>query len=70
MKKAIILFVLSLFTYGAVHADVSWKMSDDGTLTIFGTNMDDYELNNGVQKFNAKELEIYQLIFELLQTWD
>ena len=24
----------------------------------------DYELNNGVQKFNAKELEIYQLIFD------
>lgn len=51
MKKAIILFVLSLFTYGAVHADVSWKMSDDGTLTIFGTKMDDYELNNAPWSF-------------------
>ena len=51
MKKAIILFVLSLFTNGAVHADVSWKMSDDGTLTIFGTKMDDYELNNAPWSF-------------------
>ena len=57
MKKAIILFFLNLFTYGAIYADVSWKMSDDGTLTIFGTKMDDYELGGAPWYYHAKKIK-------------
>lgn len=41
MKK-IILVLLSVFAFASVHADITWDLSDDGTLTISGTNMPNY----------------------------
>ena len=57
MKKTIILFFLSLFTYGAIHADVTWKLSGDGTLTISGTEMDDYEASGAPWSFQYKKIK-------------
>ena len=46
MKKNILLLILCLFSFSAIHADVDWKLSDDGTLTISGTgNMPDFSIN-------------------------
>ena len=42
MKRYILLIVLSIFSLNAIHADITWNLSDDGTLTISGTDMPNY----------------------------
>ena len=42
MKRYILLIMLSIISFGSIHAEVSWILSDDGTLTISGTNMPNY----------------------------
>lgn len=52
MKKNLLLILLCLFSFSAIHAEKSWEingikcnLSDDGTFTISGTrNMPDYEI--------------------------
>ena len=44
MKRYILLIVLSIFSLNAIHADISWTLSGDGTLTISGTDMLDYNV--------------------------
>ncbi|MBQ4450352.1 MAG: leucine-rich repeat protein [Prevotella sp.] len=43
MKKFFTLFLFSMIAFNAIHADITWKISNDGTLTISGTNIPDYE---------------------------
>ena len=31
-----------MIAFNAIHAEITWKLSDDGTLTISGTDMPDY----------------------------
>ena len=42
MKKSLLLILLSIFSYTTIHAEITWTLSDDGTLTISGTDMPDY----------------------------
>ena len=42
MKKFLFTIILSIVSFNMIHADVTWKLSNDGTLTISGTNMPDY----------------------------
>ena len=42
MKKIFTLIFLSVFCLNAINAAVTWKLSDDGILTISGTSMPDY----------------------------
>ena len=42
MKKNLLLIFLTLFSFSAIHAEIEWTLSDDGTLTISGTDMPDY----------------------------
>ena len=42
MRKNILLLLLSLFSFSAIHAEITSTLSDDGTLTISGTSMPDY----------------------------
>ena len=37
MKKFFTLIVLCIMSFNAVHAEITWTLSDDGTLTISGT---------------------------------
>ena len=37
MKKIFLLIFLCVISFNAIHADITWKLSDDGTLTISGT---------------------------------
>ena len=46
MKKHILLILLSVFSLGSIHAEIAWNLSDDGTLTISGTNMPEYSSYN------------------------
>ena len=43
MKKNLLLFLLTMFSFNAIHAEITWTLSDDGTLTISGTDMPDYQ---------------------------
>jgi hypothetical protein len=52
MRKNILLLILTLFSFSAIHAEITWTLSDDGTLTISGTgNMTDYEYFNDAPWF-------------------
>ena len=42
MKKFFTFIVLCVFSIGTIHAKITWSLSDDGTLTISGTDMPDY----------------------------
>ena len=44
MRKNLLLIFLALFSFSAIHAEIEWTLSDDGTLTISGTSMPDYDL--------------------------
>lgn len=44
MKKKLLLIILSVFCLNAIKAEITWNLSDDGTLTISGTDMPDYNL--------------------------
>ena len=42
MKKSLLLILLSIYSFTTIHAEITWTLSDDGTLTISGTDMPDY----------------------------
>ena len=42
MKKHILFILLSIFSLESIHAEIEWTLSDDGTLTISGTDMPNY----------------------------
>ena len=46
MKKFFTLIVLCVFSLCTIHAEITWTLSDDGTLTISGTDMPDYSYDN------------------------
>ena len=37
MKKILPLIILFIFSFSAIHAEITWNLSEDGTLTISGT---------------------------------
>ncbi|MBO4483317.1 MAG: leucine-rich repeat protein, partial [Prevotella sp.] len=49
MKKYLLIIIFALFSFSATNAETEWKLSDDGTLTISGTDMPDYtaKIENG-----------------------
>ena len=44
MKKIFTLILFSMIAFNAIHAEITWTLSDDGTLTISGTDMPDYDI--------------------------
>ena len=46
MKKIFTLILLSMIAFNAIHAEIEWALSDDGTLTISGTDMPNYDNYN------------------------
>ena len=62
MKKILLLF-LCVISFNAIHAEITWTLSGDGTLTISGTNMPDYSYYYGTipwysQRYEIKKVEI------------
>ena len=46
MRKTLLLLILTLFSFSAIHAEIEWTLSEDGTLSISGTgNMPNYGIN-------------------------
>ena len=62
MKRYIILVMLSIISFGSIHAEVSWTLSDGGTLTIWGTDMPDYDFNTN--PWYSQEAKIKEIIIE------
>ena len=61
MKKHILFILLSIFSLGTIHAEITWNISDDGVLTISGTNITDYDYNGAPwysQRNKIKEVVI------------
>ena len=44
MRKYLLLLLLTLFSFSAIHAEVISTLSDDGTLTISGKDIPDYDI--------------------------
>ncbi len=61
MKRYILLIALSIFSLNAIHAEITWSLSDDGTLTISGTDMPNY---NGNAPWNSHQDEIKKVVIE------
>ena len=53
MKKKILLIILCAFCMNAIHAEITWNLSDDGTLTISGTDMPNYTSTETVEANGA-----------------
>jgi len=47
MKKILIFFFLSLISFNIIHAEITWSLSSDGTLTVSGEDMPNYDFNFG-----------------------
>ena len=46
MKKILLLISLCIFSLCTIHAEITWNLSDDGTLTISGTDIPNYDSPN------------------------
>ena len=44
MKKIFTLILFSIIAFNAIHAEITWTLSDNGTLTISGTSMPNYDI--------------------------
>ncbi len=61
MKKTLLILILSVYTWDIIHADVVWNLSDNGTLTISGTEMSNYDVQKAPwysQRKNIKNVVI------------
>ena len=55
MKKFFTLIVLCVFSLCTIHAEITWTLSDDGTLTISGTDMPNYALGIGSPWYSQRK---------------
>ena len=62
MKKFFTFVLLSMIAFNGIHADITWTLSDDGILTISGTDMPNYEYTNNAPWYSLtskiKQIEI------------
>jgi hypothetical protein len=63
MKKFFTLILLSIVAFNAIHAEISWNLSDDGTLTISGTEMPNYYDSDFVPWYSTQN-KIKKVIIE------
>ena len=60
MKKILSLIILSVFYLNTLNAEVTWNMSEDGTLTISGTGEINYNSSWNPHRENIKQIIIIQ----------
>ena len=68
MKKFFTLIFACLISFNAILAEITWKLSDDGTLTISGTDMPDYiyysNSGNYSTPWNSRRDEIKKVVID------
>ena len=62
MKKIFTLFLFSMITFNAIHAEITWTLSENGTLTISGTDMPDY--GQGTAPWHSQWDEIKKVVIK------
>ena len=64
MRKTLLLLILTLFSFSAIHAQIDWNLSKDGTLTISGTGkIPDYYYPNLAPWYNDRK-KIKKVVIE------
>ena len=63
MKKLLTLITLSIIALNAIHAEITWSLSNDGILTISGTDMPNYSSYSYVPWY-SKRATIKNVIIE------
>ena len=63
MKKLYTLIILGIISFNAVHAEITWTLSDDGTLIISGTNMPEYKSYDYTPWYSLRD-KIRKIIIE------
>lgn len=51
MKKLLTLIFISMNAFNVIHAEITWTLSDDGTLIISGTDMPDYSYDSNTKSY-------------------
>jgi hypothetical protein len=62
MKKIFTLILFCMIAFNTIHAEINWYLSNDGTLTISGTDMPNYEY--GGTPWYSRLDEIKKVIIE------
>ena len=62
MKKLFTLIFACFISFNAIQAEITWNLSDDGTLTISGTDMPDY--NPTISPWSSQRRNIKNVIIE------
>jgi hypothetical protein len=44
-----------MIALNAIHAEITWTLSEDGTLTISGTNMPDYKYYDYIPWYSQRD---------------
>ena len=61
MRKTLLLLILTLFSFSAIHAEedngINWNLSEDGTLTISGKNMPDYDFSGAPWHIDREKIK-------------
>ena len=57
MKKFFTLILLSMIAFNTIHAEITWTLSNDGTLTISGGYMDYYGPGNAPWYFKRDRIK-------------
>ena len=61
-NKSLLLVFLCIFSFNAIYADITWNLSEEGTLTISGTDMPVYDY--GETPWFSKQNIIKEVIIE------
>ena len=61
MKKFFTLIILCVFSIRTIHAEITWSLSDDGTLTISGADMPNYKV---VAPWYSQRSKIKKVVIE------
>ena len=64
MKKILSFIILSVFCLNTLNAEVTWNLSDDGTLTISGTDMPNYSNYRKYAPWYSQTGKIKKVIIE------
>ncbi len=64
MKKLLTLIFLSMIAFNAIHAEITWTLSDDGTLTISGTDMPNYHEIDNPNPWYSQRNKIKKIVIE------
>ena len=52
-----------MIAFNTIHAEITWTLSNDGTLTISGTSMQDYANNNNAPWYSQQD-KIKKVVIE------